>query len=132
MNCMITIDQLSTKWLAAKEIERQAVESRRELEDRMASMLGISETDEGTSNFDLNGHNVKVVSRLNRKIDTDKLQEIAMDNGLSEHLGALFRWKAEINAASWKNAADTITKPLLGAITTTPGRPSFSITSKEV
>jgi hypothetical protein len=66
---------------------------------------------------------------MNRKVDADKLQELAAEHGLSEHLGSLFRWSADINAAAWKAAAPTITAPLLGAITTTPGRPSFSITA---
>ena len=68
---------------------------------------------------------------MNRKVDIEKLQEIAADHDLTEHLSSLFRWKAEINSNKWKEAADSITQPLLGAITTTPGRPSFSITTKD-
>jgi len=57
--------------------------------------------------------------------------DIAAANGLTEHLHDLFRWKAEINSAVWKAANEAITKPLMAAITTTPGRPSFTITIKE-
>ena len=131
MNIKINIDQLSTQWLAAKEIERVATESRRTIEDQMMSLLGVAETLEGTENFSLNHSAVKIVGRMNRKVDIEKLQEIAADHDLTEHLSSLFRWKAEINSNKWKEAADSITQPLLGAITTTPGRPSFSITTKD-
>jgi hypothetical protein len=56
---------------------------------------------------------------------------LAAEAGLSDHLGSLFRWKPEINATAWKQADNSITNPLLGAITSTPGRTSFSITFKE-
>jgi hypothetical protein len=68
---------------------------------------------------------------MNRKVDADRLQELAIAAGLTEHLPSLFRWSADVNAAVWKAADQRITSPLLGAITTTPGRPSFTITRKE-
>ena len=92
----------------------------------------IPETKEGTtSSTTEQGYQIKVVGRMNRKVDTDKLQELAIAAGLTEHLPSLFRWSADINAAAWKAAAQSITAPLTGAITTTPGRPSFTITKKD-
>jgi len=58
------------------------------------------------------------------------VQEIAAEAGLTEHLSSLFRWKPEINMSAWKNADEKITTPLLGGITTTPGRASFTITKE--
>lgn len=115
-------------WISAKEVERQAVESRRAIEDQLIAQLGIQEIDEGTLTAKAEGFTIKAVSRLNRKIDADKLQDIAHELGLSSHLSQLFRWKPEINMTAWKSTADDITNPLLAAITTTPGRPSFTIT----
>jgi len=66
---------------------------------------------------------------LNRKIDSGKLQDLAAEHGLSDHLSTLFRWKPELDMKSWRNADESITKPLLDAITTTPSRPSFAITN---
>lgn len=126
------LNTLSEQWLHFKEAERMAVENRREIEDKIMSLVGIPETHEGTENVQMdNGMLIKIVGRLNRKVDTDKLQEIATENGLSEHLHSLFRWKAEINSAVWKATSENITTPLMEAITTTPGRPSFSIIVKE-
>lgn len=124
------LDDLSAQWMDAKADEAIAVARRRTIEDRLVELLALDEGKEGTTNARTEqGYAIKVVGRMNRKVDADKLQELAAEHGLSEHLGSLFRWSADINAAAWKSAAPTITAPLLGAITTTPGRPSFSITA---
>jgi hypothetical protein len=124
------LDDLSAQWMDAKADEAIAVARRRTIEDRLVELLALDEGKEGTTNAKTEqGYAIKIVGRMNRKVDADKLQELAAEHGLSEHLGSLFRWSADINAAAWKSAAPTITAPLLGAITTTPGRPSFSITS---
>jgi hypothetical protein len=117
-------------WLACKEAERLATEARRLAEDAMLAQFKIDKDMEGTKTFMSVGHTVKITGRLNHKIDSDKLQAIAAEAGLAEHLGSLFRWKPEINSSAWKSADESITRPLLSAITTTAGRPSFSITKE--
>lgn len=124
-----SLNDIAVRWLEAKEAERQAVDLRRELEDAMLSLIGIAENFEGTQTAG-DQYKIKVTARMNRRIDADALQEIAAENGLSEHLGTLFRWKPDINAKAWKDAAPEVTGPLLDAITTKPGRPSFSIEPK--
>lgn len=114
-------------WIDAKEAERMAVEKRRDIEDQLIKQYQISEADEGSKSIKEAGYVVKVVCRMNRTIDAEALQEIAAESGLTNHLGELFRWKPEINAKAWKEADEGITAPLLAAITTKPGRPSFSI-----
>lgn len=129
---MNELDELARQWSDAKTDEAIAVAKRRTIEDRLVELLEIPETKEGTtSSTTEQGYQIKVVGRLNRKIDTERLQELAAEHGLSEHLSSLFRWSADINAAAWKAAAQSITAPLTGAITTTPGRPSFTITKKD-
>ena len=127
---MMEIEILSAEWIIAKEAERLAVEARRECEDRLLALIGIVDGFEGTQTAEATGYKIKMVGRMNRKVDGDKLQEIADEHGLTEHLHDLFRWKPEINAKTWKSAAEEITRPLLGAITTTPGRVSFTITEE--
>lgn len=114
-------------WVSAKRAEADAVEWRRRVEDDLLKAIGLSDDFEGTENFDIAGHKVKIVGRMSRKVDGERLQEIAAEHGLSQHLSALFRWKPEINSAIWKATDSSITQPLLGAVTTSPGRPSFSI-----
>ena len=127
---MTDLQELSELWLEAKEKERMAIEARRIYEDQMIALMKVPDNLDGTQNQKSGSYAIKVVGRLNRKVDSDKLQELAIEAGLQDHLSSLFRWKPEINAAVWKSADASITTPLLGAITTTPGRPSFTITKE--
>lgn len=122
---------LVTEWEDAKREEEQARDRRREIEDRMIELANLDPTREGSQSMELDGAKVRVTTRMNRRIDAEKLQEIAIEHGVHQHLGDLFRWKPDINKKAWDAAADDVTRPLLDAITTTPGRPSFSVDRKE-
>ena len=124
---MKEIEQLVSDWVLYKQAEKVAVDCRRACEDEIAKFYKINPQKEGTQNFEVDGNKVKIVSRLAQKIDSDKVQEIAAENGFENYLSSLFRWKPEIVAASWKSAPKEVTEKLSFAITTTPGRPSFSI-----
>lgn len=117
-------------WIDAKESERKAIEFRRNLEDQMVMGFGFPETQEGSKNYFDGGYKITVVGRIDRKVDSDKLQTIAAENGLTDHLSTLFRWKPEIISSAWKGCAENITKTLAEAITAKPGRPSFTITKE--
>lgn len=121
--------RLSEAWLQAKEAERMAIEARRAVEDQLIQTFRISEQMEGTFNAKTqSGHSIKIVGRLSRKVDADKVQELAAEHGLTEHLSSLFRWKPEINLTAWKATSPEITAVLADAITVTASRPSFAIT----
>lgn len=122
---MRTLDQLAEAWVAAKAMEIAGIEGRRAIEDEMAALLPIPT--EGS----ITQGRVKVTARLTRKVNGDKLQEIARDHGLENHLSSLFRWTPAINAKVWQKTAEEITRPLLRAITTTPGRPTFAVADEE-
>lgn len=124
------MNTLYQRWLDAKKLETAAVTERRQLEDQMAAEFALPKDLDGTVNHQVDGYKIKMEGRINKKIDADKLQMLAAEAGLSEHLSSLFRWKPEINAKAWNSAADAVTKPLLDAITSTPGRPTFSITKE--
>ena len=113
-------------WLNYKAMERYATDKRRAIEDELFTLHRLGEH-EGTDTIKANGFKVKVTQRFNRSIDADLLQEVAAEHSLESHLADLFRWKPEINAKAWAAADDSITGPMLAAITTKPGRPSFSI-----
>ena len=128
---MNEIETLTKEWTIAKMEETAATNYRRQIEDKLVKHFRIAKQFEGTDNREVGQYVVKIEGRMTRKVNADKLQELATANGLEEHLSSLFRWKPEIAAAAWKAADESITKPLLGAITTTPGRPTFTITMKE-
>lgn len=122
---------LAAQWEEAKMEEKAATDRRRGIEDQLVECLGIPKQMEGTKNEFAGMYEIKVAGRLDRKVNADKLQSIAEETGLTEHLSSLFRWKPEINMAAWKAAHESITAPLLDAITTTDSRPSFKITRKD-
>lgn len=127
-NKMVMLENLSQSWINAKQTEQAAIDTRRAIEDELVRLLAVDPSEEGTDTRTIGLYDVKIVNRLTRKVDSDKIQEIAAEKGLSEHLSQLLRWKPEINMTVWKRSDERITKPLLGAVTTTPGRPSFTIT----
>ena len=121
---------LYQRWLDAKKMETLAIAERRDLEDQMAAQFTLPKDLDGTIKIEESGYTIRMEGRINKKIDADKLQVLAAEAGLSEHLSSLFRWKPEINAKAWNAAADAVTQPLLGAITSTAGRPTFTITKE--
>lgn len=122
---------LFQQWIDAKAAEAKAIKERRAIEDMMVKSFEVADDFEGTKNIEVETFKVKIEGRVNRKVNGDKLQEIAAEHGLTDHLTSLFRWKPEIAMTAWKAADKSITTPLLDAITATPGRPSFTITAKD-
>ena len=119
-------------WLNAKQTEETAVKVRRDLEDQMVKEFKIAPTMEGTKNFRTpDGYLVKIIGRMTRKVNAERLQELAAEHGLSDHLASLFKWTPTIVSEQWESADPSITTPLLDAITTTSGRPTFKIIVKE-
>jgi hypothetical protein len=124
----MSLDDLISQWRKAKDAETTAQAERRQIEDIIASVVSLADDLDGT--LTISGV-LKITGRIDRKVDADKLQELAREAGLTDHLSGLFRWKPEINRKAWDAAADSITRPLLGAITSKPGRPSFALTDKK-
>ncbi len=128
---MMNITELSNRWLELKVQEDYVISERRFIEDQMISLMKIQETLEGVETKKEGNFTIKVTGRIDRKVNSEMLQEIAAENGLSEHLSALFRWTPTINMCAWKKCSPDITNVLLGAVTSKPGRPSFKITIGE-
>lgn len=125
------MNELAQMWLAAKQREKDATEDRRVVEDHIKKLARISEQLDSTESVGSERFEIKIEGRIDRKVDSEKLQMLATESGLTDHLSTLFRWKPEINMSVWKAADETITGPLAGAITAKPGRPSFKIITKE-
>ena len=124
----LDLDTAAAEWIEAKAAARKAVERRRALEDHIASLLGVPESLEGTETTVTDGgYKIKLVGRMSRKVDRHTAEDIAEQYGLEAQLDNLFRWRPEINASGWKAAPDSVRRPFLNAITTTPSRVSFTI-----
>ena len=127
---MMTLQKLSGEWLEAKEAERDATERRRLIEDEMVRLIGIEQTDEHTRKVEADPFTIKIACRINRKVDGDMAQEIAAEHDMQDHLALLFRWKPELSMTAWNGVGDNVKQVFSRAITATPGRPSFTITSE--
>lgn len=125
------IHGLALLWQQKKEAEKRIVDERRQIEDKLTEMLGLSEQSEGSKTIEIGSVKMTIIGRVSKHIDADLLQDIAAEHGLTNQLSSLFRWKPEINMKEWRNANEQITRTLSGAITTKPGRPSYSVTFKE-
>ena len=119
--------EIAAEWAAEKEVERQAVENRRLLEDEMVRSFALQPDLDSTVTKDVDGFVIKITGRIDRKVDADKIQELAAQHGLESHLSTLCRWKPELNITVWKATSPQITSLLAPSITAKPGRPSFSI-----
>jgi hypothetical protein len=128
---MTDIQTLSAEWVRIKASEERAVVERRKIEDLIVKELALPKSFESTETAEPDGFTVKISGRIDRKVDAEKLQMLATESGLTEHLSWLFRWKPEINMTLWRAADESITRHLASAITAKPGRPSFKITIKE-
>lgn len=122
---MNALKDLSAQWLEAKEQERAAVERRRVLEDEMRKMLKISEAEEGTIKHVADCYIIKANCRINRKIDPERFLLLA--NQANINVQEFTRWKCELIMSAWKKQSDEVQKALSSAITSEPGRPTFSI-----
>lgn len=124
------ISELAAAWLAAKQRETSATEDRRAIEDQIKELVRLNEDLDGTETVERDGYVIKMVGRIDRKVNSEKLQELAAEAGLTDHLSSLFRWKPELNVSVWKSTDASITGALAPAITAKPGRASFTVTIK--
>jgi hypothetical protein len=116
------------RWIDAKNAEKKAIETRREIEDKLVERFGIKETDDGVKNFEFDRFDIKITSRLEHKVDRALLLEIVQENELDAHLNVLFRHKSELSLTNWKAADKSITGLFAPCITTKASRPTFAIT----
>ena len=120
--------RLYNQWIEAKAEEKAAQEKRREIEDKLIEAMQIDIMNEGQMSFDNDDrYKIKVTTRFNRKVDAEAVQSIAIENGMESMVNSLFRWKPEISIQAWKATDKSITDLFAEAVTTKPGRPSFSI-----
>jgi hypothetical protein len=113
--------------IAQGKRDEKATAERRKIEDQIERSRNLRGVPKAPRLLALEGFRVKIAGRIDRKVDGDKVQELAAEHGLTDHLSRLFRWKPEINMAAWKASDPSITQALAPAITAKPGRPSFAI-----
>jgi len=128
-----TLEAMLVEWRVAKQLEQEAIRRRRDIEDGIKAVIGFDESREGNVALPFDGGRVVVTARLDRKVDGTLVRQLAVENHLEDWLDRLFRWKPELEVRAWKKAPEYVTQVFAPAITTKPGRATFSLelTEKE-
>ena len=111
--------------LKAEETEIKA--RRLRVEEYLAAALQVPDQWEGSRTVDIGQYKVKVMQKLNTRIDKD-LTTFARANHLEGYLGAIFRWKPEIDKKKWDNAPEQVRAAFSEVVIQTPSKASFTIT----
>jgi len=125
------LDSLLVKWHLAKQVEQEAIRHRRDVEDLIKSVIGFEEGRESRVTLGFQNGRMTITGRLDRKVDTHLVRQLAKENRLEDWLEHLFRWKAEVDVRIWRTAPEYVTQTFAPAITTKPGRATFSLEKQE-
>jgi len=121
------LERLLIEWRVAKQLEQEAVLRRRSIEDEIKAAIGFNEGREGSETLPFHGGRVVIIARLDRKVDAQLARQLAAENHLEDWLDRIFRWKPELEVRAWRKAPEHITQVFAPAITTKPGRATFSL-----
>lgn len=131
---MSDLQTLSERWLVLKDAEAEAQAERRQVEDKLLSLLGIAENYEGTVNSEATGGiKIKTVHKIIRSVNPEKIQELANDRSNIALLQRVFDFKPSLRKKEWDALSPENLRVLAQAVTEKPARVSFFITqTKEV
>ena len=121
------LERLLIEWRVAKQLEQEATLRRRNIEDEIKAAIGFDESREGSEALPFDGGRVVITARLDRKVDGTLARQLATENHLEDWLDRLFRWKPELELRAWKKAPEYVKQTFAPAITTKPGRATFSL-----
>lgn len=129
---MNDLQTLSERWLVLKDAEAEAQAERRQVEDKLLSLLGIAENYEGTVNSEVSGGiKIKTVHKITRSINSDKIQELAQNRDNIALLQRVFDFKPSLKKKEWDALSPEELRVLAPAVTEKPARASFFITQTE-
>lgn len=121
----MTLTQLIAARIAAKRIEDQAVEDRRALDKQIAELLKDPAKPEGTISQKADGYKVSVTYKIDRKVDSEKLQ--GAWSKLSAAASAAFKWKADVSVSELRKLEGADAAAAAVFITSQPASPSIKI-----
>ena len=131
------IVRLCEKWNKSKELEeaidtarKLVVEERRAIEDQLKELFEMDEFSDDAIVFSVQGFTIKILPRLTYSVDSNRVDELSEEHGLSEHLDKFFYSHRTLNIKNWKSADDRFSS-LSEAISIKSSRPSFKITSEK-
>lgn len=127
MSAPLTLAHVLPSWIQAKEDERKAIEHRRSLDKMIQDLL--PKKDEGSISQADGDYKVTVTYKLDRKLDTERLQADWSALPVSSYVAV--KWKADLSTAAFRALADSDRSVLAKYITTKPASPTVSVEFKE-
>lgn len=125
-----TPEEIAALWLHVKDIESNTINVRRALEDSLHLIFPATEL-EGTEDHELEGYAVKIVHKVTRTVDPEKLTELSEEYEIDDEIARLFRFKPELNLAVFRAEDEEMQDLFNKVITTKQARPSVTITAVE-
>ena len=121
----ITIAELIAARIAAKRVEDAAIAERRKIDGVIAELLKDANKPEGSVSQKADGYKVTVTYKIDRKVDTDKLQ--AAWAKLSAAAAQAFKWKADVSVSELRKLEGADAAAASVFITSKPASPSITI-----
>ena len=125
IQAVATLDELLDQRVAAKRVEDDAAEARRELDTQIASLLFDPAKPEGSVTKKCRDYKVTVIFGVTRSVDTETLQRGWA--ALSEAAQSAFKFKADVVSAGLKALTGTDALAAAAYITSKPKTPSVAI-----
>lgn len=121
----ITITELIAARIAAKRAEDSAIAERRRIDASIAELLKDPSKTEGSISQKADGYKVTVTYKVDRKVDSDKLQ--AAWPKLSAAAAQAFKWKADVSVSELRKLEGVDAAAAAVFITSNPATPSITI-----
>lgn len=121
----ITISELIAARIAAKRAEDAAVAERRRIDASIAELLKDANKPEGSVSQKSDGYKVTVTYKIDRKVDSDKLQ--AAWAKLSAAATQAFKWKADVSVSELRKLEGADAAAASVFITSKPASPQITI-----
>ena len=118
---MLTLEKKLEQYRMLKIKLSEVKQDEMDLRIDIASELSKDALEAGTHNFDFEGLKVKLVSKMNYKIDKNILETLE----LTEEEAICIRWKPELDMKAYK--AEDETETLNEAIIATTGAPTLTV-----
>lgn len=121
----ISISELIAARIAAKRVEDEAVAERRRIDGAIADLLRDANKPEGSISQKADGYKVTVTYKIDRKVDTDKLQ--AAWPKLSAAAAQAFKWKADVMVSELRKLEGIDAAAAAVFVTSKPASPTITI-----
>lgn len=128
---MNSVESLTERLYELKQREAEIKAERMRTEEALAYELGMPQEWEGTKTNAVGAYKVTLKRAMNYRIDAVRLEQLAgSSEAMAEAVKKAFRYKPEVDRRGWKALSDDLRGALSPAITMTPGKPAFTITTK--